>query len=350
MKAAIANLLMEGTVIPAHPLALTEDRQLDEYHQRLLTQYYIASGVGGIAVGVHTTQFEIRDPKHNLYKTVLRLASEEVEEANLNRPFLRVAGVSGPTNQAVNEAIIARDLGYDIVLVSMNGLGNWSEEALIERARIIGMEIPVFGFYLQPAVGGKVLSYDFWRQFAELPSVMAITMAPFNRYQTMDLVQAVCHSSRCDEIALYTGNDDNILNDLLTTYEINTVNGVVKKDIVGGLLGHWAVWTNKAVSLLEKIKDIKQQGRSITPEELTLGLKITDSNAAFFDSRNSFHGCIAGIHEVLRRQGLLKGIWCLNPEEILSTGQLEEIDRVYRDYPALNDDAFVTLFLEGERL
>ncbi|MFT4566493.1 MAG: dihydrodipicolinate synthase/N-acetylneuraminate lyase [Saprospiraceae bacterium] len=345
MKEEIADLLMEGTVIPAHPLALTKERELDVFYQRLLTKYYIEAGAGGIAVGVHTTQFEIRDPKYDLYTTVLRLASEEVEAANLKRPFLRIAGVSGPTEQGVKEAIIARDLGYDIVLVSMNGLGDWSEAALIERARSIGVEIPIFGFYLQPAVGGKVLSYDFWRRFAELTCVKAIKMAPFNRYQTLDVVQAVCHSSRCEEIALYTGNDDNIFNDLLTTYELNTSKGVVKKDIVGGLLGHWAVWTNKAVQLLEEVKEIKKKGRPITAEELTLGLKITDSNAAFFDARNNFDGCIAGIHEVLRRQGLMKGIWCLNPTENLSLGQQEEIDRVYVDYPSLNDDAFVKSFL-----
>jgi len=350
MKKEIADLLREGTVIPAHPLALTEDRQLDEIHQRLLTKYYIASGAGGIAVGVHTTQFEIREPQYNLYSTVLRLASEEVEAASLDRPFIRIAGVSGPTQQAVEEAIIARDLGYDIVLVSMNGLGYWSEADLIERTRRVGEVLPVFGFYLQPAVGGKVLSYDFWSQFAELTCVKAIKMAPFNRYQTMDVVQAVCRSSRCDEIALYTGNDDNILNDLLTTYEFQTDRGLVKKDIVGGLLGHWAVWTNQAVSLLARVKEIKKKGGDVSASELTMGLKITDSNAAFFDSRNNFHGCIAGIHEVLRRQGLMKGIWCLNPEEVMSPGQKEEIDRVYKDYPELNDDIFVQEFLKQVQL
>lgn len=345
MKEKIEKHLFEGTVIPAHPLALDKNRQLDEFHQRLLTKYYIAAGAGGIAVGVHTTQFEIREPQYNLYSKVLKLASEEVEASNLNKPFIRVAGVSGPTKQAVEEAIIARDLGFDIVLVSMNGLSDWSEKELIERTRIIGNEMPVFGFYLQPAVGGKVLSYDFWKNFAELPSVQAIKMAPFNRYQTMDVVHAVCNSSRCNKIALYTGNDDNILNDLLTTYEVNTDRGLVKKDIVGGLLGHWSVWTAKAVELLDKVKDIKRKGGNVTAKDLTLGLKVTDSNAAFFDSRNNFSGCIAGIHEVLRRQGLMKGIWCLNPKEAMSFGQNEEINRIYRDYPELNDDAFVKGFL-----
>jgi len=337
----IKKRLQAGTVIPAHPLALTADRKLDEARQRLLTRYYMASGAGGIAIGVHTTQFQIRDPKIGLYRKVLELAAEEINKANLDRPFIKVAGVSGPTEQAVSEAEICAELGYDIVLVSTNGLGDWPEEDLLERTRKIAEVLPVFGFYLQPAVGGKVLSFEFWKAFAEIDNVQAIKMAPFNRYQTLEVVRAVCESSRCDEIALYTGNDDNIVNDLLTTYEFNVNEKSVTKDIVGGLLGHWAVWTKKAVELLDTIKKAKKSGGSVSKELLTLNVAVTDSNAAFFDAANNFHGCIAGIHEVLYRQGILMGIWCLDEKEGLSPGQKEEIDRIYKDYPYLNDDKFV---------
>ncbi len=337
----IKRLLHSGTVIPAHPLALTPERQLDENRQCLLTRYYMASGAGGIAIGVHTTQFQIRDPKIDLYKKVLQLAVEEIEAANLGRPFIKVAGVSGDTDQAVNEAELCAELGYDIVLVSTNGLGDWSEEALLERTKKIAEVMPIFGFYLQPAVGGRVLSYDFWMAFSEIPNVYAIKMAPFNRYQTLEVVRAVCNSSRCDDIALYTGNDDNIIADLLTTYEIMVDGRTVKKDIVGGLLGHWAVWTRKAVEMFDQIKKTKSANTHIPKELLTLNIAVTDTNAAFFDAANSFHGCIAGIHEILRRQGILKGIWCLDENEKMSDGQKEEIDRVYKDYPELNDDEFV---------
>jgi hypothetical protein len=335
------QLLLKGTVIPAHPLALTAERKLDEKHQRLLTRYYIASGAGGIAVGVHTTQFQIRDPKINLYRKVLQLAAEEIEKANLDRPFIKVAGVSGAADQAVNEAKICAELGYDIVLVSTNGLGDWSEDELLDRTRKIAEILPVFGFYLQPAVGGRVLSFDFWKAFAEIENVQAIKMAPFNRYQTLDVVRAVCTSSRANEIALYTGNDDNIVADLLTTYEVQVNGKLVEKDIVGGLLGHWAVWTKKAVELLEQIHRIKKSQSDIPREMLTINIAVTDTNAAFFDAANNFQGCIAGLHDVLRRQGLMEGVWCLNKNEGMSPGQKEEIDRVYREYPALNDDGFV---------
>jgi len=273
---------------------------------------------------------------------VLELAIEEIDKADLDRPFIKVAGVSGPTEQAVNEAKICAELGYDIVLVSTNGLGDWPEEDLLERTRKIAEVIPIFGFYLQPAVGGKVLSFEFWKAIAEIDNVQAIKMAPFNRYQTLEVVRAVCESSRGNEIALYTGNDDNIVNDLLTTYEFNVNGRLVTKDIVGGLLGHWAVWTNKAVEMLNTVKKVKKSGSTIPKELLTLNVTVTDSNAAFFDAANNFHGCIAGIHEVLYRQGILNGIWCLDDKEGLSPGQKEEIDRVYQEYPELNDDQFVT--------
>ena len=341
----IKNLIQEGTVIPAHPLALTADRKLDEKRQRLLTRYYIDSGAGGVAVGVHSTQFEIRNDDVQLLEPVLRMAIEEVENAGLDRPFARVAGIVGPVDQAMREAELAAELGYDYGLLSMGGLNDYSQGELIRRAERVGEIIPIFGFYLQPAVGGQVLSYEFWKDFAALPSVQAIKMAPFNRYQTLDVVRAVCHSPRWEEIALYTGNDDNIIVDLLTSYAFSVDGEVREKSIVGGLLGHWAVWTRKAVELLEEIKKIRQAKTGIPTGMLTRNIQVTDANAVLFDVAHNFHGCIPGIHEVLRRQGLLEGTWCLNPKENLSPGQQEELDRIYRDYPDLNDDDFVRAFL-----
>ncbi|WP_159884229.1 dihydrodipicolinate synthase family protein [Paenibacillus puerhi] len=337
--------LHEGLVIPAHPLALNEERKLDERRQRALARYYVESGAGGVAVGVHSTQFEIRKPEVGLFEPVLRLAAEEIDKANPDRPFWKVAGICGPADQSVAEATLAADLGYDAGLLSMGGLPGWTEEQHLERAREVASVIPIIGFYLQPSVGGRLFSYAFWRAFAEIPNVIAIKMAPFNRYQTIDVARAVIESSRRDEIALYTGNDDNIVNDLFTIYRFPVDGQPVEKRIVGGLLGHWAVWTHKAVELLEEIKEARKDER-IAQEWLTRNIEVTDSNAAFFDPANGFHGCIPGIHEVLRRQGLLEGRWCLNPAEELSPGQMEEIDRVYRSYPHLNDDDFVAARLQ----
>lgn len=343
----IKNLLHKGTVIPAHPLALTANRQLDEKHQRLLTKYYLAAGVGGIAIGVHTTQFQIRDPKINLYEKVLTLAVEEIKKANIERPIIKIAGVSGNTEQALIETTLCAQLGYDLVLVSNNGMGDWSEEALLNRTRQIAEIMPVFGFYLQPSVGGRVLSYQFWEQFTAIENVHAIKIAPFNRYQTLDVVRAVCNSPRCHDIALYTGNDDNIVADLLTTYQIIVDGKTVEKNIVGGLLGHWAVWAKTAVDLFDTVRSARQNASTIPADLMSLNIAVTDANAAFFDAANRFEGCIAGLHEVLRRQGLLKGIWCLDENETLSPGQLEEINRVYENYPLLNDDEFVAEHLEN---
>lgn len=339
-----SQALHDGLVIPAHPLALDADRKLDERRQRALTRYYIASGAGGVAVGVHSTQFEIREPQHNLYEPVLRMAAQEVDRAKPDRPFLKVAGLCGPTEQAMREARIAAELGYDAGLLSMGGLADWSEEEILERTRRIAETMPVIGFYLQPSVGGRIFTYEFWRAFADIPNVVAIKMAPFNRYQTLDVVRAVCHSGRRDEIALYTGNDDNIIVDLLTTYRFEVDGTTVEKSIVGGLLGHWAVWTEKAVRLLEEMKKVRGRNE-ISKEWLTRNVQVTDCNAAFFDPAHRFAGCIPGIHEVLHRQGLLEGTWCLNPEETMSPGQAEEISRVYAQYPDLNDDDFVARHL-----
>lgn len=350
MDSAIKKLLHEGTVIPAHPLALTSDLQLDEARQRRLTRYYIASGVGGLAVGVHTTQFSIRKPEINLLEPVLRLASEEIDNAKLTTPFIKIAGICGPTAQALKEASLAIKYGYQLGLVSLGGLKDYSEEQLIEHVKAIAGVIPVFGFYLQPAVGGRLLSYSFWKKFSEIPGVQAIKTAPFNRYQTLDVVRAVCSSSRRDEIALYTGNDDNIVPDLLSTYRFN-INGVtIEKGFAGGLLGHWSVWTSQVVELFKKIKSCINNNYTGLQELLTEGIAVTDMNAAIFDPSHAFKGSIAGIHEVLRRQGLLEGTWCLDKEEALSPGQLQEIDRVTSQYPFLIDDEFVKDFLEKDQL
>lgn len=346
LSPALEALLKVGTVIPAHPLALNSERKLDEEKQRQLTRYYMASGAGGIAIAVHSTQFEIRDPEVNLFEKVLELAAEEIDKAKLNRPFLKIAGICGPTEQAQREAKIALQYGYDMGLLSMGGLTGWSEEDILDRTRAIAAIIPVFGFYLQPSVGGRIFSYDFWFEFAEIENVMAIKAASFNRYQTLDVMRAVANSSRRDAITMYTGNDDNIVADLLTTYRFDVNGKAIEKRFAGGLLGHWAVWTHKVVELMEEIKACRNdKDDQRFAELLTKGIAITDVNAAIFDPINSFHGCIPGIHEILRRQGLLEGRWCLNPREELSPGQMEEIDRVYAAYPDLNDDDFVKTFL-----
>lgn len=344
------KFLHEGSVIPAHPLALNADRQLNEEKQRGLTRYYIAAGTGGVAVGVHTTQFEIREPQYNLLEPVLRLAAEEVDSAGLNRPFLKIAGICGKTEQALAETGLALKYGYDLGLVSMAALGDSTEAEVLDHVRKIAARIPVFGFYLQTTIGGRAFSYEFWKEFAEIPNVQAIKVASFNRYQTIDVVRAVCNSSRRDEIALYTGNDDNIVNDLLTPYQFNINGQIVEKRFVGGLLGHWAAWTQKAVELLAEIKAHIADGYKEADKFFTRNIEVTDMNAAIFDPSHQFHGCIAGIHQVLFQQGLLDGIWCLNPEENLSEGQLEEIQRVIHNYPHLIDDDFIKSFLAGEAI
>jgi hypothetical protein len=340
---SIARHLREGQVIPAHPLALDAARKLDERWQRGLTRYYIDAGAGGIAVGVHTTQFAIRDPGVGLYRPVLELAAEEARAAlaSAPRPVALIAGVCGHTRQALTEAELAASLGYNAGLLSLGGWDTETEAAMIEHCRAVADVIPLFGFYLQPAVGGRVLSYDFWRRFAEIPNVWAIKIAPFNRYQTFDVVRAVVDAGRVD-IALYTGNDDNIVADLLTPYPIDVGGTTELRWIVGGLLGQWAVWTRAAVKLLERIKRARESG-SVDSSLLSLGAALTDANAAIFDAANAFRGCIPGIHEVLRRDGLLDGIWCLDPNETLSAGQSENITRVSRSYPELTDEPLIGL-------
>lgn len=349
---ATRELLQRGTVIPACPLALTERRSFDERRQRALLRYYLAAGVGGVAVGVHTTQFAIRDPRVGLLEPVLALAAEELQRAD--RPIVRIAGVCGATEQAVAEAEFARRLGYHAALLSLAALAEASDDALVRHCRAVADVVPLVGFYLQPAVGGRVLSYAFWRRFLEIENIVAIKIAPFNRYQTLDVVRAVSDSQRRD-VALYTGNDDQIVLDLLTPFGVGveTADGgeaeLLAADgndaeplrIVGGLLGHWAVWTQKAVALHAECRAVAESGAAVPVELLRRAVEVTDCNAAFFDAANAYRGCIAGLHEVLRRQGLLAGAWCLDPQETLSPGQADQIDRVYRAYPHLNDDAFV---------
>jgi len=334
--------LDRGVVIPAQPLALTAERRLDERRQRALSRYYIDAGVGGVAVGVHTTQFAIRDPKVGLFEPVLYLAAEELNRAEDQGkgPLVRIGGICGPTAQAVKEARLLHDLDYDAGLLSLAALVDSDINELINHCKAVAAVIPVIGFYLQPSVGGRVLPYTFWRRFAEIPNVVAIKIAPFNRYRTLDVVRAVVEAGR-DDIALYTGNDDNIVADLTTPFRLKRGQEGIERRIVGGLLGHWSVWTKRAVELLQRCHEEAEGTFGVTDALTAHGVAVTDSNAAFFDAANGFAGCIAGLHEVLRRQGLLEGLWCLDPEEGLSPGQLEEIDRVYAQYPELNDDEFV---------
>jgi hypothetical protein len=337
----IMGALHRGVVIPALPLALDKNRKFDTRRQRALIRYYLDAGAGGVAVAVHTTQFAIRSPENALYGPILELAKEEFDRfaAKTGKPVIRIAGVIGRTTQALQETHLALKNDYHAVLLSVAAFKDSSNREILEHCRTIAGIMPVVGFYLQPAVGGRRLDVDFWREFAGIDNVIAVKMAPFNRYQTLDVVRGVAESGNADKIALYTGNDDNIVVDLLTEYSIPAGDKVIKKRIVGGLLGHWAVWTRSAVLLLKEIHESACKGD--IQSLLTRGIQITDSNAAFFDSANNFAGCIVGLHEVLRRQGLLEGLWTLDENEVLSPGQMDEINRVYAAYPELNDDAFV---------
>jgi len=337
----VRTTLTKGVVIPALPLALNSKRRLDERRQRALIRYYLDAGTGGVAVGVHTTQFAIRLPENNLYSPLLKIAGEEFNSyvQQTGKSLIRVAGVIGKTRQAVSEAQTALNYGFHLALLGLGAFRDSSNSTIIKHCRTIAEIIPVFGFYLQPAAGGRKLDQAFWREFARIENVVVIKIAPFNRYQTLDVVRGVIESGRAGEIALYTGNDDNILIDLLTEYRIPYGGKIFSKRIVGGLLGHWAVWTRSAVKLLNEIHN--GEFENDTRKALILANKITDCNSAFFDAANNYKGCIAGLHEVLRRQGLFRGLWTLDRHERLSPGQKAEIDRVYASYPELNDDAFV---------
>jgi hypothetical protein len=342
MNPSVRRLIAEGTVIPAHPLALDSGRKLNTAHQRALTRYYIDAGAGGLAVGVHTTQFAIRDV--GLYRPVLELAAETAA-AWTTRPLALVAGLAGPTTQAIAEAQTARAIGYHAGLLSLAAMKAASEDDIIAHCKAVAREIPLVGFYLQPAVGGVILSTDFWRRFAAIDNVIAIKMAPFNRYRTLDVLRGVCAADALDRVTLYTGNDDHILLDLTLPFDLRDQGVTTRVHIRGGLLGHWSVWTASAVKQFERCREARGQ-ESLPADLLALDARVTDCNSAFFDVANNFHGCIAGCHEILRRQGLLDGIWCLDPAEGLSPGQMQEIDRVCREHADLSDDAFVAANLQ----
>ena len=339
MISDLRRRLLDGMVIPAHPLALDSRRRLDERRQAALTRYYRAAGAGGVAIGVHTTQFAIRDPKVALLEPVLAIAADVAREDASGTVL--VAGICGDTRQACREAALAKRLGYDAGLVSLAALPQGAHHELVAHCRAIGEIIPVFGFYLQAAVGGVPLNYEFWRAFFEIPEVVAAKVAPFNRYDTLDVVRALAETGRQHEIALYTGNDDNIVVDLLAAFRVGTTNGSQALHFAGGLLGQWAVWTRRAVELLGAIQTCRAQSGSCAYEILAQAASLTDANAVLFDVRNNFAGCIAGLHEILRRQGLVEGRWCLDPNEDLSPGQAAEIDRICLQYPQLQDDEFV---------
>ncbi len=341
MKSEVRRLIAEGTVVPAHPLALDAGRGLDVVHQRALTRYYIAAGAGGLAVGVHTTQFAIREA--GLYQPVLELAAETAANWT-SRPLALVAGLVGPTRQAVIEAKLARGIGYHAGLLSLAAMISASEDDIIAHCAAVAREIPLVGFYLQPAVGGVILSVEFWRRFAAIDNVIAIKIAPFNRYRTLDVLRGVSAAGALDRVALYTGNDDHILLDLLLPFDLRDRGVTTRAYFRGGLLGHWSVWTATAVRQFEMCRAAR--GNDTLPADLlALDARVTDCNSAFFDVANNFHGCIAGCHEILRRQGLMENIRCLDPAEGLSPGQMAEIDRVCREHADLSDDAFVASHL-----
>lgn len=330
-----------GGVVPAHPLALDARRRLDEVRQQALTRYYVESGVTGIAVAVHSTQFAVHEPVRGLLRPVLELSAITVAEYGSCAPLL-VAGVCGPTDQAVAEAEMSAELGYDLVLLTPHGADSLDEDALLERARQVGRVLPVVGFYLQSAVGGRRLSRDYWSKLASLPCVVGIKVAPFDRYATLDVVHGVAASGRAGDVAVYTGNDDHIIVDLVSEFRSRAADGAsVQMHVVGGLLGQWAVWAREAVILMDRVRAARAGDAAELSALLGLNPDLTDANAAIFDAAHGFAGCVPGIHEILRRQGLLAGLWCLDEDEVLSPGQMQEIDRIWDVYPHLRDDTFV---------
>lgn len=333
--------LREGCVIPAHPLALTPENKLDERCQRALTRYYLAAGAGGLAVGVHTTQFAIHDPKVGLYRPVLELAIRTANESVVAAQPILIAGLVGDTVQTLCEAKLAADLGYHLGLLSLTALRGRSIDDLIDHARQVAEIIPIMGFYLQSAISGMTLPKEFWSRLVQIPNVRAVKIAPFNRYQTLDVLEAVAQSGRAGEIALYTGNDDNILIDLMTRYVFRTPQDDVALSLAGGLLGQWACWTKRAVEHLDRIKRIRNAGGDVPMEILTLAGQMTLANKAIFDADRAFAGCVPGISYVLRRQGLMSHVGTLDPADRLSPGQADQIDHIVRQYPHLTDDEFV---------
>jgi dihydrodipicolinate synthase/N-acetylneuraminate lyase len=344
----VRDALREGLVIPAHPLALDDDGKFDERHQRALTRYYAAAGAGGVAVAVHTTQFAIRDPSVKLLEPVLRCAKETLDalESAGGPRLVRVAGVCGHTPIAMREAELAAGLGYHAGLLNLGALREADDRQLIEHCARVAQAIPLFGFYLNPAVGGRPLSADFWRRFAQVPNVVAIKVAPFDRYQTLDVVRAVAEAGRAGEVALYTGNDDHIVGDLAMRFDMTVAGKTVSQRIVGGLLGHWAVWTNRAVALFDRLRALRKSDAAVPPDVLALDAQVTDCNAALFDAANGFRGVIPGVQHVLYGQGLVASPRCLDPNERLSVGQEQQLARVRAAYPHLIDDDFVAEHLD----
>lgn len=340
---SVRQLVRRGTVIPATPLALDAGRRFDERRQRALMRYYIDAGAGGIAVGMHFTQFEIRTPGIDLYEPVLRVCAEEIDSWGrlAGRPLVKVAGINGRTAEALAQAEIARELGYHFAIVSLSAFRGAMEQEMLHHMRQLAGVMPLFGFYLLTGVGGIPLPYSFWRRLVELDNLAGIKIAPFDRYGTIDVARALADSGRQNEITLYTGNDDSILYDFLTPYRFGPEDEAPTVRIRGGLLGQWGCWTKRAVELHERLLDFVEHPKPVPLELLTLSAQVTDANAALFDPAHGYAGSIPGVHEVLRRQGLLEGIWTLKPGEVLSPGQLEEIDRVCRAYPHLTDDEFV---------
>lgn len=350
LPSAILDTVRRGTVIPATPLALNSRRQFDERRQRALMRYYIDAGVGGIAVGMHFTQFEIRAPGIDLYEPVLRICAEEMDSWSSQnaggRPIVKVAGISGRTESALEQARMAKDLGYHFAIASMAAFRGSMEQEMLHHMRQLAEVMPVFGFYLLTGVGGIHLPYSFWRELVEIENVVGIKIAPFDRYGTIDVTRALADSGRDEHITLYTGNDDSILYDFITPYRYGPAETARTVRIRGGLLGQWGCWTKRAVELHARLLRIVDGEEAVTPEFLTLSAQVTDANAALFDPAHNYAGSIPGVNEVLRRQGLLEGIWTLKREEVLSPGQAEEIDRVCAAYPHLTDDEFVAENLE----
>ncbi len=342
MNATLRDALNRGMVIPACPLALDAQRRWDERRQRALVRYYLDAGAGGIAVAVHTTQFAIREARHGLFQPIVRLVAEEMArfDAASSRLSLRVGGICGDTTQAVAEAVTLRETGYHAGLLNLGAARATSDDGLVAHCRRVAEVIPLFGFYLSPSVGGRLLPFSFWRKLGEVENLVAVKIAAFNRYQTLDVVRAMVEEGR-DDVALYTGNDDNIVLDLLTPMTFLCSDRQVERRIVGGLLGQWAVGTHAAVAMLKDCHRLVAAGGTLPLEILNTHVELTDVNAAMFDAANGFKGVVPGVHEVLRRHGLFEGTWCLDPNETLSPGQLAELDRVWHAYPHLFDVNYV---------
>ena len=334
----IRGILKEGIVIPAHPLALDKNRKLDEKRQRGLTEYYLNAGAGGVAIGVHTTQFEIHNEKVGFLKPVLEMGAEVIGdfEKEHKKKIVKIAGVCGDTNQALREAELAVEMGYDAGLLKLGSFQGKGIDEIINHCKKVSEIIPVFGFYLNPEIGGIELPFEFWCKFLEIENIAAIKVAPFDRYKTLDVIRAISETGRFD-VSLYTGNDDSIISDLISIYKTETA----EIKFSGGLLGHWAFWTKKAVEYFEEIKKIMKNKEPVSPKILKLAMEVTDVNSAVFDAKNNFSGCIPGINYMLVKRGLLEGEWCIDPSVSLSPWQKGEIDRVWESYPHLRDDDFI---------